>query len=158
MIRLLGVTASTRSNLSPRDLMDLQSGTAPLTPRLVVDIRTRRSFHRSHIPGSHNIPLARLVSGEPPEADLVLVGETEQQTSSAIESLHAQGYPRLIRHLAGGLEAWRSEGLPLEGTLNQPLLGRWEGLPWIPLLALASPLLLAVEAASRRTERRGARA
>jgi rhodanese-related sulfurtransferase len=133
-IRLLVVTLSTRPELSPHDLLQLQSGSGGAPTRLVVDIRSRRSFHRSHVPGSHNIPLARLVSGEPPDADLVLIGENDQQTSTAIASLHAQGYPRLIRHLAGGLEAWQALGLPMEGALNENLLARMERLPLMRLL------------------------
>lgn len=109
---------------------------------LLVDVRTRRAYHRRHIPGSHNIPLALLISSEPPEADLVLVGDSDQHTSNAIERLHAEGYPRLIRHLAGGLEAWQAQGLPVEGALNEPLIARMERLPWIPILALASVLFL----------------
>ena len=149
---------------------------------LLVDVRTRRAYHRRHIPGSHNIPLALLLSGEPPEADLVLVGDSDQHTRVAIERLYAQGYRRLIRHLAGGLEAWQAQGLPVEGALNEPLLARMERLPWIPLLVLASVLFLvqrlsaglflvalvavlspalvplAVEGASRRMQRQRVRA
>lgn len=141
-IGLLSVTSPTRPELSPHDLLRLQSSGGSAPSRLVVDIRSRRSFHRSHIPGSHNIPLARLVSGEPPDGDLVLVGESDQQTHAAIESLHAQGYPRLIHHLEGGVAAWQAQGLPLQGVLTEPLLNRVERLPWIPLLALASLLFL----------------
>jgi rhodanese-related sulfurtransferase len=133
-IRLLVVTLSTRPELSPHDLLQRQSGSGGTPTWLVVDIRSRRSFHRSHVPGSHHIPLARLVSGETPDADLVLIGENDQQTSTAIDRLHAQGYPRLIRHLAGGLEAWQAQGLPLEGALKETLLARIDRLPLMRFL------------------------
>jgi rhodanese-related sulfurtransferase len=150
-IHQLVVNLSTRPELSPHDLLQLQNGSGSVfaPTRLVMDIRSQHFFHRSHIPGSHNIPLARLVSGEPPDADLVLIGETDQQTITAIDSLQAQGYPRLIRHLSGGLEAWLAQGLPLEGALNETLLARMEQLPLMRFL---------LEGPSRRIQRQQVRA
>jgi len=133
---------NSQQGLTPQQVLPFTTRRQTDPGPLLVDVRTRRAYHRRHIPGSHNIPLALLVSSEPPEADLVLVGDSDQHTSNAIERLHAQGYPRLIRHLAGGLEAWLAQGLPVEGALNEPLPARMKKLPWISLLTVACILFL----------------
>lgn len=125
------MTARPTFHLSPQELVKIQASTEAGSARLVVDIRPRRSFRSAHIPGSHNIPLAHLVSGEPPEGDLVLIGGSDQDSGRAIEALHQQGYPRRIEHLGGGFDAWRDQGLPVEGADCQPRLNRLEQAPWI---------------------------
>jgi rhodanese-related sulfurtransferase len=108
---------------------------APASQRgpLLVDIRRQRQHQRSRIPGSHNIPAAQLLSGELPDADLILISNSEAESASVAEALHSQGYHRRIQHLAGGYRHWRSAGLPLEGFQhNQP---RVERIPWIAVLA-----------------------
>ncbi|MGB7563161.1 MAG: rhodanese-like domain-containing protein [Prochlorococcaceae cyanobacterium] len=137
------MTARPTFHLSPQELEKIQASTEAGSGKLVVDIRPRHSFRSAHIPGSHNIPLANLVSGEPPEGDLVLIGGSDQDSARAIEALHRQGYPRRIEHLGGGFDAWRDQGLPVEGADSQPRLNRLEQAPWIPLIAVATLLLLA---------------
>lgn len=100
---------------------------------LLVDIRGQRQFQRSRIPGSHNIPAAQLLSGELPDADLILISNSENESGSVAEALHSQGYHRRIQHLAGGYRHWQTAGLPLEGSQhNQPKADR---IPWIAVLA-----------------------
>lgn len=85
------------------------SGHAPL----IVDLRPPRQFHRSHIPGSSNISRALLLSGEPPEQDLILISERGQVDELVAAGLHDNGFHRRIEHLEGGLAAWTEAGLPL---------------------------------------------
>jgi rhodanese-related sulfurtransferase len=83
---------------------------------LVVDLRPGRQFRRRHIPGSHNISTARLLSGEPPERDLILISERGELDAAIAHQLHDNGFHRRIEHLQGGLQAWHSAGLPLNGA------------------------------------------
>jgi rhodanese-related sulfurtransferase len=84
------------------------------TPLLVVDVRARRRFARGHLPHSHPIPGGLLVSSEWPEGDLLLVDDGNGEADRVRDGLHRAGYPRRILQLAGGFEAWRAAGLPVE--------------------------------------------
>jgi rhodanese-related sulfurtransferase len=64
---------------------------------LIIDVRSPRQFRRGHLPGSHSIPAARLVSGALPDGDLILITEQPQQALGLIEQLHRDGYSRLIQ-------------------------------------------------------------
>jgi rhodanese-related sulfurtransferase len=102
--------------LSPQQLLHLVASSASSgqdSGQLIIDLRSRSRYHQRHIPGSHSIPSGRLISGEPPDGDLILVGETTLHSAATLEQLHAQGYARRIRHLAGGFEAWRQLELPV---------------------------------------------
>jgi len=94
-------------------LVSGSSSSAQDSVQLIIDLRSRSHYHHRHIPGSHSIPSGMLISGEPPDGDLILVGETTLHSATTLEQLHAQGYARRIRHLAGGFEAWRQLGLPV---------------------------------------------
>jgi rhodanese-related sulfurtransferase len=80
---------------------------------LILDLRPPRQFHRSHIPGSSNSSLALLLSGEPPQQDLILISQRGQVDEAVAAGLHDNGFHRRIEHLEGGLEAWTEAGLPL---------------------------------------------
>lgn len=136
--RMTAVSPSTSSTafgvppgiLSAEQVLQVAFGSHSDSNTLVLDIRSRRAFNRFHIPGSHNIPLALLLCSETPEADLLLVGDSEQATRAAVQRLYELGYPRLIRYLGGGIQAWRAQSLPLEGSLSHPLHRRILPLPW----------------------------
>ena len=110
---------------------------------LVVDVRSRRQFARGHLPLSHPIPAGLLVSGEWPEGDLLLVDDGNGEAERVREALHRSGYPRRILQLAGGFEAWRAAGLPVEGTRPSWSWHRWLGRsgPTAPALADLQALL-----------------
>jgi rhodanese-related sulfurtransferase len=138
--------------LSPQEVFSLNSGIGPnrqSSPQLIIDLRSRFWYHCSHIPGSHNIPSGRLLSAELPEGDLILVGDSTDQSAEVIEHLHNQGYARKIRHLSGGFKAWVRQDLPVEGNQwpgfpspgSQRLLVAGGGL-LIALLALHPPVAL----------------
>jgi rhodanese-related sulfurtransferase len=72
---------------------------------LVVDVRSTRRYHRSHIPNTHHIPSGKLVSGELPDFDLVLVADDEESAQKLAESLYDAGFRRRIMYLQGASKA-----------------------------------------------------
>jgi hypothetical protein len=58
---------------------------------LVVDVRSRRQFARTHLPLSHPIPAGLLVSGEWPDGDLLLVDDGNGEAERVREALHRGG-------------------------------------------------------------------
>ncbi|MCX5956626.1 MAG: rhodanese-like domain-containing protein [Cyanobacteria bacterium] len=110
---------------------------------LVVDVRSRRQFARGHLPHSHPIPAGLLVSGEWPDGDLLLVDDGTGEAERVREALHNAGYPRRILQLAGGFEAWRAAGFPVEGSRPSWFWPRWLGRrgPTAPALADLQDLL-----------------
>jgi rhodanese-related sulfurtransferase len=122
---------------------------------LIIDVRSPRQFRRGHLPGSHSIPAARLVSGALPDGDLILITEQPQQALGLIEQLHRDGYLRRIQYLDGGVASWQRQGLPLQsdellahrGDSSAAPGHRLGGLLLLLLAAargLLSPLLLAL--------------
>jgi hydroxyacylglutathione hydrolase len=82
----------------------------------VIDTRTPPAFGGAHIKGSYSLPPSRLsnagwvipVSDEP-----LLVVDDEEALNYAVKNLYRMGYSNFSGYLAGGLEAWYKEGLPL---------------------------------------------
>jgi hydroxyacylglutathione hydrolase len=97
--------------IAPPDVTSrMNSGT------LVVDVRTLAEWRSGHIPGSLHIPLGRLVSqmtDRPRTQPVVLVCESGSRSSIGASLLTATGFTD-VTNLAGGINAWRQEGLPLE--------------------------------------------
>jgi rhodanese-related sulfurtransferase len=125
-------TALPSDLLSPRQLLRLLAGTGsngPGSPELIIDLRPRGQYHRSHVPGSHNIPSGWLISGELPDGDLILVGESTQHSATTIEQLQTQGHARRIRHLAGGFGAWQQQDLPVAGRQPRGWAQLLRGIP-----------------------------
>lgn len=103
--------------LAPQQLADrlLRRGDSP-TGRspLVLDLRSPRAFAQGHLHGSHRIVAPLLLSGEWPEGDLVLVDSGNGKAQWVADALHELGYSARIDILAGGFEAWRRAGLPVQ--------------------------------------------
>jgi len=84
---------------------------------IVVDVRDEKAFAAGSVTGARNLPLATL---EGRLADLarfkarpiVVVCDSGQQSSRALATFKAQGFEEAV-HLAGGVQAWKSAGLPL---------------------------------------------
>lgn len=57
---------------------------------------------------------ARLSELPPPEAKIVLYCRSGSMSTSAAEALVAAGYTQVL-NLAGGMNAWRAAGFPLDG-------------------------------------------
>ena len=140
---LASSSANSGDLISPQSLFRMMA-TSSIPKRhlgmTIIDIRSRSNFRRQHIPGSQSIPSGWLISGELPDGDLILVGDSTPHTSGVIDQLHAQGYPRRILHLAGGFRAWREQDLPLSGQArhSHPIQGKQRlrlilaGLPLSP--------------------------
>ena len=77
---------------------------------LVIDVRSPRRYHRSHIPNTHHISTGELVSGELPDSDLVLVADDEESAQQLTEILYDAGFHRRIMYLQGGIQSWRQSG------------------------------------------------
>ena len=101
-------------SLAPHDLQRQLARVADHHAPLVIDVRKRRQFHRARITGSHNIPAGRLLSGEHPDHDLILIGARDGEAEAVAEALHQSGFHRRIQHLQGGVEAWEQAGLDLD--------------------------------------------
>ena len=84
---------------------------------LVIDVRGPDEFTGplGHIEGAVNVPLpelgARVSELRRQDRPLVLVCKTDRRSSAAAEQLHAAG-SRDVTVLRGGMERWRSLGLP----------------------------------------------
>lgn len=105
--------------LSCAQLLSLASSADP-RPALLIDLRSRRRYRQGHIAGSHSIPGGLLLSGEPPEGELILLSEAPCEAVAVIEALHQAGYHQRLRYLAEGLAGWRERGLPIEAPLERP--------------------------------------
>ncbi|WP_094554191.1 rhodanese-like domain-containing protein [Synechococcus sp. 1G10] len=104
--------------LTPQEVFSLVNTSGPTrksSHQLIIDLRSRSSYHKSHVPGSHSIPSGWLLSADPPDGDLILVGDSNDHSAEVIEHLHGHGYARRIRHLSGGFEAWVRQELPVAG-------------------------------------------
>ena len=113
----LVISASAISASALLDLQALRSRPAAEDgTTLLLDVRSPRQFLRGHVPGSHSIAAARLVSTELPDGDLILITEQPQQAIALIEQLHLRGYCRQIQYLDGGYVSFERQGLGLEAV------------------------------------------
>ncbi|MSP48260.1 MAG: rhodanese-like domain-containing protein [Alphaproteobacteria bacterium] len=83
----------------------------------LVDVREPPEFAAERIPGARLVPLSAFdpAKARPaPGTHLVLHCAAGIRCGSAAEILRAAGYDGEIFRLAGGIKAWRAEGLPTE--------------------------------------------
>ena len=85
---------------------------------VVVDVCEPAEFAAGHIVGSKNIPLADLpaklaATAKNKTLPLILVCQSGVRSGRAVAAAKTLGYEQ-VHALGGGLEAWRSAGLPLE--------------------------------------------
>ena len=81
------------------------------------DVREPHEFAAERIPGARLMPLSVFDPGKvrpEPGTRLVLQCAAGIRCGRAAEILRAAGYGGEIFRLAGGLKAWRAEGLPTE--------------------------------------------
>lgn len=92
---------------------------------LLVDIRSHDEFAREHIAGARCISMQELAGGQLgdwPEAGVVFYCRSGNRTRLALEQLHALCPPgQQVCVMAGGLDAWRQAGLPVEQDRSQPM-------------------------------------
>lgn len=84
----------------------------------LVDVRSPLEFRQGHIPGSQNIPLEKILSGDTTlpnveDKQLGLVCQSGKRAKRAELFLAEQkGIQAVI--LEGGMDAWQAKGLPVE--------------------------------------------
>ena len=85
----------------------------------LVDVREAGEHARERIPGAINVPMNRL--GELPDGPVVFHCRSGMRTAANGSALAhaARGAPCHV--LAGGIDAWRSAGLPTRVDTRQPL-------------------------------------
>ena len=111
------VGESTESSISPARLAyRIEAGSPPL----ILDIRSREDYARSHIPGAINIPVdelpTRLAELPIAKSDEVIVVQQlpwDPGEKLAKETLRESGYSN-VRHLTGQLRKWNAAKLPTE--------------------------------------------
>jgi adenylyltransferase/sulfurtransferase len=105
-------TAEPFGRLSPQTANDrISSGELK-----VVDVREPWEYARDHIPAAKLTPLGQIIA-RPQEAitsdNLLFVCEVGQRSAVAAELAAAAGMQHVF-NLEGGMQAWRSAGLPVE--------------------------------------------
>lgn len=82
----------------------------------VVDVREQWEYARDHVPDAQLVPLGQIIS-RPADAltvtddAVVFVCEVGQRSAVAAEMAAALGLPKVF-NLEGGMQAWRTAGLP----------------------------------------------
>jgi rhodanese-related sulfurtransferase len=87
---------------------------------MLVDVREPEEFAHGHIPGAINIPqsdLATRLAELPRDRPLLTVCASGMRSLRSAQFLHQQGY-RDVASVAGGTNAWREAGRPLEATVD----------------------------------------
>ena len=85
---------------------------------IVLDVRRPADFAKGHLPDAVNVgadPMLPTWVGSlfPHDTPLVLVLDDAAQWGEIVTGLARIGHERVLGHLAGGIAAWRSTGLPL---------------------------------------------
>lgn len=98
---------------------------------VLVDVRSSPVFEECHIPGAINLPYRRINENteeiiQLSKEKLVVVycwGPACNAATKAAARLSTLGFS--VKEMLGGIEYWRREGGPVEGTLgeNAPLVG-----------------------------------
>ncbi len=84
----------------------------------IVDVRPVEPFAAGHIPGSLSIPLRPQFASwlgwlVGRDQEIVFVVDATQDRGELVRQCLAIGYERLAGEVAGGIEAWKSHGLPV---------------------------------------------
>ncbi|HJT57303.1 MAG TPA: rhodanese-like domain-containing protein [Ktedonobacteraceae bacterium] len=106
--------------------LDLQRGQDSF---LLIDARGAQDFEECHIPGAINLPYRKITAestAQLPKEKLLVVYCWSPACNSATKAalrLSALGFQ--VKEMLGGIEYWRREGGPVEGTLGEaaPLVG-----------------------------------
>ena len=108
---------------------------------VLIDARPERSFNTAHVPGSYAIPHGNAMAtwvgwvvpwGQP----LVLLSSDASHHDDMMRQLIRIGFDQVHGFLAGGIEAWKSAGLPVEVTdrIDLDRLRQAQDLPSAPLV------------------------
>jgi molybdopterin/thiamine biosynthesis adenylyltransferase/rhodanese-related sulfurtransferase len=102
----------------------------------VVDVREPSEWDAGHIPGAQLVPLgtvAQAATERLPDKDEEIVVHCAAGVRSAVAAYQLQqlGYTN-VRSMAGGFNAWRERGLPVEAPLSTQQLERYSRHLLIP--------------------------
>lgn len=103
--------------VSPMTAEELKALQQTQVPVIVISVGSRELFDRRHIEGAIHLSLDDIKKvAFPPETKIVLYpsGFGSQGLREAGAALVAKGYPN-VSSLQGGLEGWKSAGIPLSG-------------------------------------------
>ena len=108
-------SAKTSRDAVPVDVAKTMVGDGRTT---VIDVRAPEKFDTTHVPGTINIPLARLTDSKSSlptdkDAPILTVCDRGNISANAMIYLKALGYSN-VKSLMGGTTAWIEEGLPTE--------------------------------------------
>lgn len=101
--------------------IDVESASAQLSSRLLLDVREPAEFAAGHLPGAVNIPRGLLefkIDSHPvfqgqQSVAIVVYCQTGGRSALATQVLNQLGYTGAAS-LAGGFNAWSEHGLPVE--------------------------------------------
>ena len=88
----------------------------------LLDGRDTREFDALHVPGSINVTMVRAAVGTraawvvDAESEVVVAAATDEEARRMGRLLEAVGFRHIAGVLAGGADAWRDAGLPVEST------------------------------------------
>jgi rhodanese-related sulfurtransferase len=107
-------------------MLDLQRGQNGF---LLIDARSAQDFEECHIPGAVNLPYRKITAESTAQFSKELPMVTYcwspacNSATKAAARLSALGFQ--VKEMLGGIEYWRREGGPVEGTLGEqaPLIG-----------------------------------
>ncbi len=98
---------------------------------VLIDVRSSQAFEECHVPGAINLPYRRINENveevvQLSKEKLIVVycwGPACNAATKAAARLSTLGFS--VKEMLGGIEYWRREGGPIEGTLgeNAPLVG-----------------------------------
>ena len=101
-------------------MLDLQRGQNGF---LLIDARSAQEFEECHIPGAVNLPYRKITAESTAQfsKELPIVtycwSPSCNSATKAAARLSALGFQ--VKEMLGGIEYWRSEGGPVEGTLGE---------------------------------------
>ena len=107
-------------------MLDLQRGQNGF---LLIDARSAQDFEECHLPGAVNLPYRKITAESTAQFSKELPMVTYcwspacNSATKAAARLSALGFQ--VKEMLGGIEYWRREGGPVEGTLGEqaPLIG-----------------------------------
>lgn len=104
------------SNATVEELQNLAQSASRLH---FIDVREVDEYQEYHAPGSRNVPLSLIMEGRagddlrmPKDEAIYLICRSGRRSQTAAELLSHQGFTCLF-NVVGGMEAWKSGGLPL---------------------------------------------
>lgn len=115
----------------PSDVVhDVTRGTGNL---IVIDVRSPADYAACHVAGAVNLPHRQIAASTTAhfDRDAILVtycwGPACNAATKAAAKLAQLGFQ--VKEMLGGIEYWRNEGCPVEGTLgaDAPLFWRHDG-------------------------------